>query len=455
MIPRTLVPIDARPPATNGAEPPSRRRPTTMDERTLVPAMLPIVVLDGHTNIPTNLSLDSISARVVVPRDINREAYGVVENHTLPAQPTELDERVTVPLGSSLPEIVPPAEYSLPDIVDQDIFTSGEIQLAVPEQKEKRIKPYVVLIGAIAVHLFIFILILLYALVFPAHIPTAEEQEIARNQMRLILPPGAFELNQPRATPQPPAAHVHVDPNVIRKVAPPEPAPAPKVTPPPTPPRELPAAPIAKPNAAQQAPQDAPTPKVEAPKPGLRLETPDTPQPNNRLLLPKSSSSTLQDAIRDSARNPNAGGGRSGAVIGPGPKPQGVPGSGHQGGPGTGSYGNGYEILTPLEGVDFSDYMARVVNAVRRNWYAVMPESAQLGDRGRVMLQFRIMRDGSVPTGEPNTLMGSGKEPLDRAAVSAIRSSNPFEPLPPKFSGPSIELRFYFLYNLPIEDAYK
>ena len=93
--------------------------------------------------------------------------------------------------------------------------------------------------------------------------------------------------------------------------------------------------------------------------------------------------------------------------------------------------------------------MKRVVASVRRNWYAVMPESAQLGDRGRVALQFRI-----VPTGEPTRLLGSGKEPLDRAAVSAIRSSNPFEPLPPAFSGPYIELRFYFLYNLPLEAAY-
>jgi hypothetical protein len=44
---------------------------------------------------------------------------------------------------------------------------------------------------------------------------------------------------------------------------------------------------------------------------------------------------------------------------------------------------------------------------------------------------------------------------LDRAAVSAIRSSNPFEPLPSAFSGPYIELRFIFLYNLPIEAAYQ
>ena len=54
MIPRILVPVDARPPAQNGVEPTTRRRPTSLDERTLVPAMLPIVVLDGRSTIPAN-----------------------------------------------------------------------------------------------------------------------------------------------------------------------------------------------------------------------------------------------------------------------------------------------------------------------------------------------------------------------------------------------------------------
>jgi hypothetical protein len=32
-----------------------------------------------------------------------------------------------------------------------------------------------------------------------------------------------------------------------------------------------------------------------------------------------------------------------------------------------------------------------------------------------------------------------------------VRASNPFEPLPPQFSGPFIELRYTYLYNIPIE----
>ena len=123
------------------------------------------------------------------------------------------------------------------------------------------------------------------------------------------------------------------------------------------------------------------------------------------------------------------------------------------GGPpgGGGRHGQAYgamELLTPTEGVDFRDYLHRVYIAVDRNWRAVMPESANLGDKGVVSLQFKIMRNGSVPVGEPQLVYTSQKEPLDRAAVSSVRSSNPFEPLPPAFSGPYIELRFTYYYNV-------
>jgi TonB family protein len=111
--------------------------------------------------------------------------------------------------------------------------------------------------------------------------------------------------------------------------------------------------------------------------------------------------------------------------------------------------GGQLQMLTPTEGVDFSNYLARVLASVKRNWYSVMPESARLGDRGNVVLQFKIMQNGQVLAPEPQMVSSSGKEPLDRAALSAIRASSPFEPLPPAFHGPFIELRFMFLYNPP------
>jgi TonB family protein len=458
MIARTLVPTDAQLPASADLAASARRRPTTMDERTLVPAMLPIVTLDGNSGIPSNLPLESIAARVVVPRDIARTAYAVVEDTSTPLQITEMDQRIAVPQNSAPPETNAPLPVVDTDLVDPDIFMTGEVRLiASPPSPEKARADLITRVSSVALHLALIAAILLQARLFPKHEPTADEVDIARKQLTLLLPPGAFENSKPSSRPaqRPPA--MHVDPRVLRKVAPPNPTPTPAPTPTPVPekPRELPSAPVPQPHATPPEQATPPVPKVENPRPGLRLETPDTPQPRHDLQLPQESArKSIQDSLREAAQN-SAAGGRSGGVIGPMPKQAPSPGGGGGQGQGAGSYGNGYQILTPTEGVDFSDYMKRVIASVRRNWYAVMPESAQLGDQGRVALQFRIMRDGSVPTGEPSRLIGSGKEPLDRAAVSAIRSSNPFEPLPPAFSGPFIELRFYFLYNLPLEAAYQ
>src|SRR6202040_2513554 len=99
------------------------------------------------------------------------------------------------------------------------------------------------------------------------------------------------------------------------------------------------------------------------------------------------------------------------------------PGAGGGGGGGGGRGGRGgmqgmqpgVSILTDTQGGDFNSYLQRLVATVRRNWYTVMPESALMGDRGIVMLTFKINRDGSVPLPDPNLERTSGKQPLDTA----------------------------------------
>lgn len=456
MIRRFLVPVGARPPAPDAVT--QRRRPTAMDERTLVPAMLPIVPLNGESKIPSDLPLESIAARVVVPRNVSREAYGVQEDFSAPLQPTDLDHRITVPVGAAPPAIIEPLTLPPPvDLVGPDIFMTGEVQLVTPEQKEESAKWQIATrTSSVVFHVVLVGLILMLPKWFPSRPMTKEEIEMARNKYHdeLVLSPGAFEPSKPALRPTPPSPKVHVDPRVLREVAPePQPAPAPQ---PERPVKELPSAPVPKADTPAPDPQpSAPAPKTDAPKAQLKLEAPDAPQPQHGLILPKNSiNRSLQDTIRDATKDPNSGG--RFVYSGPMPKAGGGLNGGSPGSQGSGgTFGNGVQILTPTEGVDFSDYMSRVVAAVRRNWYAVMPESAMLGDRGRVTLEFSIMKNGSVPDGDPVRIMGSGKEPLDRAAVSAIRSSNPFEPLPSAFSGPQIRLRFIFLYNLPIEAAYQ
>jgi hypothetical protein len=445
MIPRLLVPLGSKPPADDA--PTTRRRPTTMDERTLVPAMLPIVQLDGHTNIPSSLPLESIAARVVVPRDVKHEKFVAEKNGDLPLQPTDMDERITVPQGAAPPLVIKPLENIPTDLVESDIFMTGEVNLLNKEPSPEQNKAELIKsITSFAAHILFIALIILEPKIFPPHQRTREEDELARRQMTILLPPGA--LDELKATPRPRPPAVHVDPRILRKVAPPVPQPIP--TPPANEPervaKELPSAPVPQPNTPQPKPDDS-SAKADAPKQPLKLETPQQQPTDHSLLLPKSSlGHSLQDSIRESAKMnaPSAVGG-GGQV----PSNSGLPGAGGQ----ASAYG-AMEMLTPTEGVDFNDYLHRVYITVKRNWFSVMPESVRLGDKGVVSLQFKIMRNGSVPDGEPVRLAGSGKEPLDRAAVSSIRASNPFEPLPPAFSGPYIELRFTYYYNLQPDYAH-
>jgi TonB family protein len=103
-------------------------------------------------------------------------------------------------------------------------------------------------------------------------------------------------------------------------------------------------------------------------------------------------------------------------------------------------------ILSDTRGVDFGPYLARIVYIVRRNWYSVIPESARLGEKGRVGIIFEILKDGSVP--QLRLVASSGSEPLDRAALAGIHASIPFPPLPEEFTGNHLVLQFIFLYNM-------
>ena len=441
MIPRTLVPKGARPPAADVAT--TRRRPSTLDERTLVPSTLPIVSLDGHSSIPTNLPLEAIAARMVVPRDINVEAVQRPDESTLPAQPTEMDERITIPQGVAPPEELPEHLPVSEDLVQPDIIQTGEVSFLPSVRPQKRPIGEMIVVSCSLMLNLLFILAIAYVVSYRSR--SNEQEEIGRRQISVLLPPGALESLKP-STPRAPRPQVKVDPRDIRRVAPtiqpPALAPAPQ---PEAPKKELPSAPLPKPNAVAPTPQP-PTQgaRGDLPKQPLKLEAPSMPVPQSGLILPKRESPG--DAIRDAARA--AGKMSSPAPVGGGgPLPGGGQGGG---GAGHGTAGAGVEMLTDTQGVDFNDYLHRVYITVRQNWFSVMPASVQLGDQGVVSLQFKIMRDGSVPDGDPQRVFGSGKEPLDRAAVSSIRASNPFPQLPTAFQGPYIELRFTYYYNMPI-----
>jgi len=442
MIPRILVPKNVRPIVPGPDEAPPKRLSSELDARTLVPSNLPQFELDPRSSIPSYFKLEVLGSAVVVPRDMPNTPLDGISKMPSYAPLSILDSRVAVPKDAHASKIEPKqlvAIQDLPDVLEPDVLTTGEVNLmARPVEERTSAWNAIARFSSIAFHFLLILLIVLSPKIFPDRTPT--NAEIARNVTDLYMPSDLNRLNRPPSPPQPKAPVMKIDPRLLRQLAPPrtmeQPAPQAPVTP--EPPRESPTPQKAQPVAPMSQPHPAESP--------IRPQTPP-PDMTPSLTLPRfSPGKALQDSMHEALKDGGSEAGTTRGAIG-----RISPGGGASGsGGGQGFAGNAVTILTPTEGVDFNAYINRVLAIVKQNWYSVMPESARLGDQGKVVLQFRIMKNGVVPEAEPVMMGSSGKEPLDRAAASSIRASTPFEPLPSAFSGPYIELRFIFLYNIPL-----
>lgn len=254
-------------------------------------------------------------------------------------------------------------------------------------------------------------------------------------------------LEAPRTALQAPVAPLATKPKpeaprpvVIPAGPPPKPSPAPALPEPPKldtsikePPRpDLPA-------IAQNGPAPAPPQIQPAEKPKLTLEPVTPPAPVHgagRVPIPGTS---VNDAVRDLAR----GQGGTGVVGDPGASESGYGGITQRPTPGTPL--SNVQLLSDAQGVDFRPYLIQLLQTVKRNWLAVMPESVKLGRRGKVVIQFAIANDGKVT--KLVYAQNSGSDALDRAAVAGISASNPFPPLPREFHGDRIVLQLNFVYR--------
>jgi TonB family protein len=116
---------------------------------------------------------------------------------------------------------------------------------------------------------------------------------------------------------------------------------------------------------------------------------------------------------------------------------------------------NAIQMLTPTDGVDFNPYLSRLLAAVKRAWYSNIPEEGRRGEKGKVVVQFKIRKDGTLADKEAKTVCTSGHPGLDDSAIGSIQKSAPFEHFPDGYDRDSVTLRFIFLYNLPMEKTTK
>lgn len=293
-------------------------------------------------------------------------------------------------------------------------------------------------------------------------LPTQLQARLSERPVVHLVAPN-FSLTQPQPNTRKPTTQVSL-PQLLSRPEPVRPSPppaAPKFTPPSAPPAQAakvntPAAPPALPAppkadatpvatagvSAQALPSLPPPPAEEKPKLAFESLSPtrtSSPEPTRglaRIQLPKSG---IDEALRTAGSQQPSGGltvgesGELGGIERPGKMRQ----PSHN--------ASNVELLSDPQGVDFKPYLIRVLASIRRNWYAVLPESASMGRQGKVQIQFAISRDGHVP--KLVLASGSGTDAFDRAAVAGISASNPFPPLPPEFHGDQIRLQLSFLYN--------
>jgi TonB family protein len=99
------------------------------------------------------------------------------------------------------------------------------------------------------------------------------------------------------------------------------------------------------------------------------------------------------------------------------------------------------------KGVDFGPWLRRFVAQVKRNWF--VPQAAMIM-KGHVVITFNIHRNGALT--DIQVLKPSSVESFNHAAVNALMSSNPTQPLPAEYPSESAFFTVTFLYNEDPDD---
>jgi len=293
--------------------------------------------------------------------------------------------------------------------------------------------------------------------------PLPPERVLVQHVTPLYTPP---ELTQKAPQKAPLSKELTVE-SIAPRPAFKAPAPAPSASKGPAV-KPMPAPPAPPQQVAQTAPKPVviEAPKIEAPssmqtaqlpKAGVLPPQPQevqklalqdvAPQPHAGTGKPTGLIQMPNPGIQEAVRNLSRSGGSIGSMsVGDLGADEGGSGPGLNLPPSAGRPRSSLELKSDPMGVDFRPYMMQVIAAVRRNWFAVYPEAARLGQRGQVVLQFAVVKQGLVTKVVFNGQ--SGAKALDQSAVAAISASNPLPPLPPEFKGDRIVLQMTFLYNM-------
>ncbi len=128
--------------------------------------------------------------------------------------------------------------------------------------------------------------------------------------------------------------------------------------------------------------------------------------------------------------------------------------SGGEGGAGF-EHEGGFVDSGPLsfdtKGYDWGAYAAEMLRKIKRNWD--VPALARYGIKGRLVVRFFILKDGTVDAAR--IIASSGIPPFDNSSYQAIVRSSPFRPLPADLGTDREGVTITFYYNIRPEDEFR
>jgi TonB family protein len=279
---------------------------------------------------------------------------------------------------------------------------------------------------SIYISLFIWLAIAWVAFYGPKylwHAPELITPTQALQQQALI------QLNAPRLPHHAFAPPPKIDRGTLAKLRAMEPPPQPTTAAPPqpTPPvATQPTQPVPSPTLPMPVAPHAEQPRTAAPVPDAPAPQPTKPSFNT----PLSAGQDMQQAMRGSQ---TASDNRSVGITG-----------GSRGGA---KVGQGVDILSDTQGVNFQPYLQRILREIYEQWIPLLPEETRppLSKQGTTLIRFTINPDGTIAAMH---LDGSTHDDaLNRAAWGSITGVGQFPPLPKQFHGPNLELRIHYLVN--------
>jgi hypothetical protein len=112
------------------------------------------------------------------------------------------------------------------------------------------------------------------------------------------------------------------------------------------------------------------------------------------------------------------------------------------------SSGDNSSQMPPGTDPSMEAYVKKVYSLVRKSWFKHMPHDVKEGQKGLVVLRFKIQSDGTLREDDIRVEREFASEILLEKSLSALRQSAPFPAFPAGLTKPAIILTYTFEFSL-------